>query len=336
MSNNGKDYVFAASRIRSVEKNLLTREKAEKMLDSKTPSDALKILLELSYGKEETAENIAVSDFEKLLSEETKKTYDLIRSIAADEKDFFCFLYLYDYHNIKVLLKAEFLGIDGRAFLIDAGSVSIDKLAVMIKERNLVSLTAVMRQAVLDAVDVFARTNDPQAVDFLLDQACYTDMLLSAKESGNSFIQGYVSLAVDVVNLKAFVRLREMGKPWDVFSKVYISGGRIQEKLFISGYDESYEQFSPRLLAYGLDQALLFGGEELRESGRFTVLEKLCDDALITYAQKAKAVSFGPEPLAAYIIAKEAEIRTARIIMAGLLQGIDRAQIAERVRASYV
>ena len=45
----GKDYVFATARVRSVEKNLLTREKVEKMVDSKTPADALKVLYDSDY-----------------------------------------------------------------------------------------------------------------------------------------------------------------------------------------------------------------------------------------------------------------------------------------------
>lgn len=332
----GNDYIFASSRVRSVEKNLLTREKAERMIDSKTPEDALKILYELEYASSDGSELNSAKNFDVLLAEETKKTYDFIKSIAADEKDFYTFFYSYDYHNLKVILKAEALGIDAQVFLIPAGTIPEAKLLTMVKERNLAGVTATMKEAVMEAVEVFARTNNPQMIDFILDKACYRDMLQAAKTTGNRYLEGYVVLLIDTINLKTFVRMREMGQSWDDFSKVFLDGGHIQQKLFISNYDESYEQFADRLLPYNLNVAMAEGGAQLREAGRFTTLERLCDDEIMHYAESAKYVSFGMEPLAAYIIAKESDIRNVRIIMAGLLQGLSREMIKERQREVYV
>ena len=48
----------------------------------------------------------------------------------------------------------------------------------------------------------------------------------------------------------------------------------------------------------------------LKENGGFTSLEKLCDDALIRYVKDAKYVSFGIEPILAYAVAKQMEIKS--------------------------
>jgi len=333
-SQNKKDYVFASSRVRSVEKNMLTREKADSMIDSKTPEDAIKILFDIGYG--DGTESVKPEHFGALLSDEIKKTYSFIRGIAPDEKDLYAFLYPYDYHNMKVLLKAEFSETDPEPFLIDVGTIGAAQLAIMVRERNFVGMTSKMKEALLEAVDVFSRTGDPQTIDFIMDKACYTEMTEAAEESGSSFIQGYVKLLIDTINLKTFVRLRQMGKSWDLFSQVFLDGGNIQEKIFINGYDEPYEQFTDKMIPYGLTAAMAEGGAMIRESGRFTALERLCDNRLIDYAKNAKYVSFGIEPLAAYLIAKEGEIRTVRIVMTGLLQKLSREMIAERVRETYV
>lgn len=333
-SQNEKDYVFASSRVRSVEKNLLTREKAENMIDSKTPEDAMKILYDLGYG--DGSESVRAEYFEELLSDEIRKAYSFIRGIAPDEKDLYAFLYPYDYHNLKVLMKAEFSDTDPAPFLIDIGTISADRMAEMVRERDFVGMTVNMKNALLEAVDVFSRTNDPQAIDFIFDKACYSEMTEAAKESGSSFVQGYVRLLIDIINLKTFVRLRQMGKTWDFFSQVFLEGGNIQEKIFVNSYDETYDQFTDKLVPFGLTEAMAEGGAMICECGRFTALERLCDNKLIEYAKEAKFVSFGIEPLAAYLIAKEGEIRTARIIMTGLLQKLSREMIAERVRETYV
>ena len=49
----------------------------------------------------------------------------------------------------------------------------------------------------------------------------------------------------------------------------------------------------------------------------------------------AKYVTFGPEPIFAYIAAKETEIKIIRIIMVGKLNNVDTAVIRERVREVY-
>lgn len=336
MESKNKDYVFASSRVRGAERNLLTREKAEKMIDSKTTQDALKILLDLDYGSADSKDGVDVSQVDELLSQELCKTYQFIMGIAPDKEDFYAFLYPYDYHNLKVLLKAEFAETEAEPFLIRIGSIDSGALTVMLRERNFISMSAIMRTAVLEAIDVFSRTKDPQMIDFILDKACYAEMSLAAEKTGSGFVREYVELLIDTINLKTFARLREMKRSWDFFSRVFLEGGRVPEKLFVAAFDESYEQAAERMLPYGLVEVTALGGAGIRESGRFTTLEKLCDDKLVEFAEKAKFVSFGIEPLAAYLIAKEGEIRLARIVLAALAQGLDRDQIEERMRKTYV
>ena len=329
----GKDYVFATARVRSVEKNLLTREKVEKMVDSKTPADALKVLYDSDYGY--GGEPVREENFEELLTEETKKTYEFVLSIAPDKEPFRLFQYPYDYHNLKTLMKAEFLGIDPMPLLMSNGSIEVNKMAVMVRERNFLSMTTDMKNAMLEVIDVFSRTNDPQIIDLIFDKACYTEMAKLASAANNAFLRRYVGLLIDTINLKTFVRMREMGKTWDFFNKVFIPGGNVPEKLFVSGYDEAYEQFAEKLLPFGLNTALAEGGAMVKDAGRFTMLEKLCDNMIIQFARGAKHVTFGMEPMAAYLIAKENEIKTARIIMAGLLADLPRDTIKERLRETY-
>lgn len=336
MTDSNKDYVFASSRVRGAEKNLLTREKAEKMADSKAVEDALKIILDLDYGTSENKDGIGEDHIDELLSQELRKSYDFILSIAPDQADFRAFLYPYDYHNLKVLLKAEFAEIDGSPFLMEIGSIDRDGLVAMVRERNFISMSSIMKEAILEAIDVFSRTKDPQMIDFIFDRACYGEMSLAAAKTGSPFIEDYVKLTIDIINLKTFARIREMKRPWDFFSKVFLQGGRIPEKLFISAYEESWEQLAEKLLPYGLTEVTALGGAGIRETGRFTALERLCDDRIMDFATEAKYVSFGIEPLAAYLIAKEGEIRLVRIILAALTQGLDREQTVERMRKTYV
>jgi len=283
------DYLFSTARVRSVEKNMLTRERAEKMIDAKTIEDALRVLDDINYAY--GIEAVAPNNYEELLTGEHKKTYDFITSVAPELKYFNMFLYPYDFHNLKVIMKAEYLGMDFSDTLVDTGTIDLKVLKYAVKEREFSALTENMEKALKEIIETFPKTNDPQLIDIILDKYCYDEVLSSAEETKSDFIINYVRMQIDTINLKTYVRLK------DIF---------------------------------------LEGTEALQETGMFTTLEKLLDNKLIQHVKYAKYVPFGIEPLAGYLIAKDNEIKIARIILAGKLAGISPELIRERVRETYV
>lgn len=329
----GADFIFACARVRGAERNLLGREKLGIMTEAKTMEDALKVLSEAQYGNE--GEVTQPEAYERLLEQETTKLYDFMKEIAPGEEAFKIFSYPFDYHNIKALLKAEFLGTDAKSILMSGGTIDPVAMAVLVKERNYMGMTRHMRAAIEESVDTHARTKDPQCVDLICDRECYADICEAAKRSGNAFVIGYVKLLIDTINLKTFVRARKMGQPWSFFGTVFISGGDISEKVFVSGYEEPVAQFAARLEGTALKKAAEEGLASMKETGSFTDIERLCDDALMDYVKDAKYISFGIEPLIAYMAAKQAEIRCVRIVLAGKAAGLAPNLIRERLRETY-
>ncbi|MFA9421983.1 MAG: V-type ATP synthase subunit C [Sedimentibacter sp.] len=328
------DYLFSTARVRSIEKNMLTRERAEKMIDAKTIEDALRVLDECDYGY--GIEPIVPNDYEKLLTDEHKKAYDFIMTIAPELNYFKMFLYPYDYHNLKVLMKSEYLGIDFSSSLVDTGSIELKTLKYALKERDFTKLTEIMGKALKEVIEVFPKTMDPQLIDIIFDKNCYDEMLKSAEQTNSLFIEDYVRLQIDTINIKTHVRLKKMNKSWDFFTKVFIPGGKINEQVFFSNFNEPYEKFSDQLAAYGFKEVFLLGTQALEETGLFTLLEKLLDNKIIQYVKDSKYIPFGIEPLASYLIAKDNEIKIARIILAGKISGISSELIKERLRETYV
>ncbi|MGB4659285.1 MAG: V-type ATPase subunit, partial [Mobilitalea sp.] len=145
-----------------------------------------------------------------------------------------------------------------------------------------------------------------------------------------------VKMQIDTINVKTYVRLKRMKKSWDFFTKVFLDGGKIYEQVFIKNYDEPFEKFAEQLSAFGFKELFLEGTEALANTGMFTKLEKLLDNKLIDYVKRAKYVPFGIEPLVGYLIAKDNEIKIARIILAGKLAGISPELLRERLRETYV
>ena len=161
-------------------------------------------------------------------------------------------------------------------------------------------------------------------------------MLKAAEEVENEFLIGYVRLLIDILNVITFVRLRQIKKPWTFFQKVFLEGGSIAENLFIGGYEESYHQLAEKFAPYGFREIFEKGAARAKSTGSYSLLEKLCDNKRMEYIRDAKYVSFGLEPAAAFLIAKESESKNLRMILTGKIAGTSKEVILERLRKTYV
>lgn len=329
----GTEYIFATALINSEERNLLKEEQFRVMTESGNIDDICKTLQDAGYGNE--TESIRPGNYEKILKEKEAELFAEIDSLSNENPIFKIFAFPSDYHNIKTLLKAEFLGVDRGDILLATGSITPAKMTELVRERDRSLLTEYMFRAIEEAVDNHARTKDPQAVDFICDKYCFQDIAKVAEECKNDFVKGYVKLWIDTANLKTFVRVKKMGQPWGYYSDTFIPGGNVDIKTYVSGYDEEPAQFAARFESYEIKDAVALGREEIAKSGTFTLLEKLCDDALIEYIRNAKGITFGIEKLVAHLVAKQMEIKCVRILMSGKLADMDPQAIRERLRVTY-
>ena len=76
------------------------------------------------------------------------------------------------------------------------------------------------------------------------------------------------------------------------------------------------------------------GAEALRESP--SAFERWCDNQLMEAIKPQKYNPFSAGPLVAYVLARENEIKTVRIILTARLNELPEEQIRERIREMYV
>ena len=76
------------------------------------------------------------------------------------------------------------------------------------------------------------------------------------------------------------------------------------------------------------------GAEALRESP--SAFERWCDNRMIETLKPQKYETFSVGPLLGYLIARENEIKTVRIILTGKQNGFPDDAIRERIREMYV
>lgn len=328
------DYTFPCVVVRSYEGNLLSMEDTMRVLESKTVQGAMNVLADFGYGDGKELEN--PRDFQEVLKKNLDEAYKLVYSIIPDEKEMNLFLYPNDYHNAKVLLKSEFLKTDATPLLLGTGTIPPEEMEEMIRKRSFNGMSVEMRRAVAEAIDLFAKSRDPQEIDIILDKACYKDMLTDAEDSENEFVSEYIRVGIDAINVNTFIRLREIGKPRTFFQKVYLGGGNIDDKFFDNSYEEAYSQLAEKLAPFGFHDVFAIGAEQAHRDGKYVLLEKLLDDMKMNFVRGARLIPFGIEPLVGYLTAKDTENKNLRMILTGMIAGTDCNVTEERLRETYV
>jgi len=320
-----KIYPFAVASIRSMENRLLTMQKLMQMADAKDAAEAIRILYETDYGKTEIED---IHDFEKMIQNHLEEEYQAVGKLIASETFMDIFKFKNDYHNVKVLIKEEISKVNGKKYLTKGGTIPLDVLQKNFRDRNFMELPNIKPEAVQEATEMYAKTKNASYIDMILDKACFQVMSDAADKLGNDYVSRYVRKLADVTNLKTLLRVWRLERSEEELEESIVPGGELPRDLLIRAFKNDVIQVMKETSYGPLCETYMPQG--------FTVFEKACDDYLMGYIKDAKYKTLTPEPVAAYILAKETEAKCVRIIMTCKLQDIDPETIKERVREAYV
>ena len=322
------DYLCLSARIRSMERDLLDRARMERMLDAPTAAEAARILTELGY-EPFTGE----AGLNETLLHRREELFRELSRCAPEPEIIDVFRLKYDYHNLKAVLKAR--GGDVRRLLVDAGRVEADSLQRRHRETGGWDfLPPTMAEAAREGERVLAETGDPQRSDAVVDRAWLAEMLAMAESTDCAYLVDYVRTTIDAANLRSVVRTLRMGRSGAFLKEFLFPGGAVSVdaclKAAVNGEVEQLCRATP------LREAAKAGKEAAASGGSLTDFERLCDNAVLSQAAKARRIPFGVEVVIGYVAAREAELSAARIIMAGRMAGLPADTIRERLRESYV
>lgn len=97
---------------------MLTRERMERMIDAKDSGEAAKVLSECGYGE---LTQLTSAALEELLADARRNTFRDMADSVPDRRLVEVFQLKYDYHNAKVLIKAQAMGLDEARLLSQGG-----------------------------------------------------------------------------------------------------------------------------------------------------------------------------------------------------------------------
>lgn len=328
------DYsIFAHSiaRIKAMENKLVSRAKLDSLIDAKDFEDAVKMLQDTLYG-----EYVNSNSYETGLRLALEELYRLMYEIIPVKRVVDVLAVRYDGHNIKSILKGKLSGIDTFGILINAGTLSVDNIKEAILTEEFKDVPEALVKIVKEANSTFIGSSDPQDIDLVIDKGIFKYALEIAKESGYEYLTEYVMLQIDISNIKTFIRVKAQERSIEFLDKVFIEGGNLEYQRFAGFINETIERFADKLSYSKFSKWSDQGIAEYIRNGDLGGLDRFGDNYIIEHIKKAKFISLGTEPIIAYIIARENEIRAIRIILTGKKSNVHPDKIRERMRDVYV
>ncbi|HAL30277.1 MAG TPA: hypothetical protein DCP20_06135 [Coriobacteriia bacterium] len=314
-------YGFAVGRVRVLQAKLLSRSVYERLVDAPDFAEQRRILSETAFGRYLEHASTA-GDVERALDASLGDLYDeFLLEAGLPEAVVRFFRLPYDYRNLRTVLKTRTLGvppsklsmlgtIDPSAFAGTGGQLPDDM------------------QELLDAWDEDEHRPALTELDAAVDHALFEALSAEARRSRVMFLRDLITLRIDLANIRVLLRANGKHLSASDAAKAMIEGGsrkivELAPQAFRMDAEELAEAVVRTHAVKGLEPS------DLLDLEHYDLVASSLDAARMA---SARMVPSGPEPVLAYVLAREAEVVALRIVVIGRLSGLERDVVRERLR----
>ena len=319
-------YEYSIGSVRAKEKGLLSKADIESMLVLKDVPSLISFLNDKGYPEGKSVDEI--------IKNSRRETVEYLYKIVPDESVFNAFIYPFDAHNIKSVIKGLLADANYNSLIMEPNTIKKELIETAVKENKYALLPEEFSQAAEKAYKTLAHTADARLSDAYIDRACMEAQLKAAKASKIDFLFEYVSADMFFKNVKIAIRAALSDAPKEYYEDALCGGiDGFNKKEVISaalkGKDALLEYFGTKDI-FKCSAAI----EEYKKSS--SSFEKFTESYLTLLAvEKCKRSGNTAEPALGYYIAKTEEFKAIQIILTGLETNTETEIIRERLREIY-
>ncbi|NMB03554.1 MAG: V-type ATP synthase subunit C [Tissierellia bacterium] len=328
------DFIQASARTRVLEKGLISQIQFERMVEADNVEELFHILNETDYGDYFNKLEHS-SEYEDALNKASKDFYQDVVWMSPN-KDLIKILSLkYDYHNYKVFLKELLIQEDQSELYLN-----ITDSDFMAQKDTLLQLEEEQRKRLMPsfyhtALEAYEKTGDVQLIDIIVDKAYFEELKATADRVDVPMISQYVTDLIDFTNLKTLFRMKRQMKNINLLGDVLIDGGNIAKETFSGRFFDSMDDIIRSLRQEEVGPALLIGAEAYDRDQKLASFEKAFENHAMAKIRLTKGITYGPEVLFSYLLARETEIKNLRMIIISKINQVPAEAIRSRLRGTY-
>lgn len=324
-----EQYTYAAARIRARELSLLSGQDISRLMACESYEECMNALRDKGWGDETLDAKGPDCDYQLMLKAEERRLWQLVSELVADREPFQVILLPIDYHNLKAAIKGYITESLSKDLFMPGGTVDISRLTKCIEAGDFANLPQEMAEPAREAFEKLLHTGDSQLCDNIIDKALLNAIKAEGEGSKVGLIKAYAELFVASADIKIALRGQAMHK-----GRKFLTSALVEcESLEVKNLAEVAMMGQADLLEYlevtPYADVVPFVAKSLQ---KFDIWR---DKRIIELIGAEKYDCFSIGPIIAYILARQNEIKVARIILSGKRNRAESGLMKERVRMMY-
>jgi V/A-type H+-transporting ATPase subunit C len=325
------EYAYAVARIRALETKLIDTGAFNALIG--TPLERFGPSFHELTGIESPSSlglHVHVNSLEKRFTD----TFLLVKSLLLDEKIARLISLKYDYELLKLILKEQQgQKIESPESFVDRSVYSYEGLKAMLEEGKVIDLGPLMFKVYNGVKE--ARQISGREIDHRCDLAYYEEVFGIVDSLSNEFIQNFFLREIDALNIMGGARLKLLQGTRQQIRERYVPFGTIAVDYIEQLLDLSLESFAQKIVFSPLSRVLLKVNKGLPDEEQTTELERLIEEDMLVFLRETIFITFGVEPVLAYLWMKEVELKNLRTVLISKYAGISASEIKLHIRGLY-
>lgn len=318
-------YAYATGKVRVLETQMLSRNTLADLANAESFAAAAELLAGTEYTISPEADNARI---ETMLLDRRSEARRLWVSLMEDENLVRMFRAREDFANMRLAVRRVVterpLGRD----YSDEGAVPAEEFEEVFEQENYERLPEYLQDAVQAAVLGYYENKDIRRIDYEIDRVEARWQTRRSEELGSEFCLALSRIRIDLTNLRTMLRLKLAEREERHF---FLPGGFLETERFVMGLEHSYDALAALFYGTPYHEVVDEGVRYLREQQSFLKLERSGEDYLMGYLKTTRSLAAGPQPLIAFLLMKEAEIRTVRMLLVGRKNGLSPQLLLDRL-----
>ena len=319
------EYAYAVARVRVNELTLLSAADVDQLIAAENYNQVMRRLADSGWGDIE-----GTQDYSKYLEQYRAKAWTLLEEIIGDVHELDMLVIRNDMQNLKAALKCIISQHNPKELLVSPTVYDTENILKAVDERMFESLPECMSDVASEAYDILTRTRNGQLADAILDKRTLEIIKKLGDESGSEMLAQLAEYMCVTANIKTALRCSNTGKNKEFIQNSVCECKTLEKQSLVVASLEGRSALMDYISKTKYSEAV-----DMLDIST-SAFEKWCDDLIMQCIMPAKYKPFGLEPLVSYYLAKDAEIKTVRIILSAKLNHLPAEIIRERVRALYV
>lgn len=318
-------YAFETAQVRALETTMLPRSVFADMANAASFEQAADYLRSGEYARGAGA---SISELERILLECRAEVRRQFTGWIHDKAVVTLFKSRDDFANLRLAIRRAVTKKEIGSDYSSEGNFPPEQFAEVFENEKYEMLPDYMAKAAERAIVLYYADKDIRTIDYAIDAEQSEFNLRTAAKIKSEFLLGLFRIQADLNNIRTMIRLTmSQGEQRNVF----LTGGYIERDRLIRGLDTGGDGLAALFSATPYFEVVQAGASYAASEKSFLKIEQQCDEYLNGYLRTTMSITSGAQPIIAYLLAKENEIRTVRLVLTAKKNQLNPKLILDRI-----